>query len=272
VRFTKGHGTGNDFVVVPDPDGDLDLSPALVAALCDRRTGIGADGVLRVVLTAVVPEFAHLAPDARWFMDYRNADGSLAQMCGNGARVYGRYLVDNGYQGAGPMALATRSGVRLLDVPAEGDIRVDMGPARLVEGTRKVSLDGRSWTGTEVWVGNPHVVVAESDLAGLGEVLTPPVLEPSMPANVEFVHVVRPGRMAMRVHERGSGETASCGTGACAAAVAEAVWRGESGTDALVDVPGGRLRVSWADGIVTLLGPAEIVAHGVLDDRWLEAR
>ncbi len=272
MRFTKGHGTGNDFVVLPDPDGDLDLSPALVAALCDRRTGIGADGVLRIVLTAAVPEFAHLSSQARWFMDYRNADGSLAQMCGNGARVYGRYLVANGYQAAGPVALATRSGVRQLDVPAAGDIRVEMGPARLVDGTRKVSLDGRTWAGTEVWLGNPHVVVAEDDLPGLGAVLAAPGLEPSMPANVEFVHVMRPGRMAMRVHERGSGETASCGTGACAAAVAEAVWRGESGTDAVVDVPGGRLAVGWADGVVTLTGPAEIVAHGVLDDGWLAAR
>jgi diaminopimelate epimerase len=310
VRFTKGHGTGNDFVLLPDPDADLDLSPGLVQALCDRRHGLGADGVLRVVLTAAVPELAARAGQARWFMDYRNADGSSAQMCGNGIRVYARYLVTCGYAAAGPMAILTRAGVRGVVVGEDprGDITVDMGAPRLVEGPpRTVGYRGRRWPGTEVWMGNPHVVVdlgdgldemgdergsgagssgaagaggAGSDaggsgagpLAGLGPVLDRPSVAPELDTNVEFVQVHRPGRLSMRVHERGVGETRSCGTGACAAAVAEAHWRGAGGTDSQVDVPGGRLHVRWeAGGAVTLSGPAELVAHGVLDESWLAA-
>ncbi len=272
MRFSKGHGTGNDFVILPDPDGDLELSAELVRALCDRRTGIGADGVLRVVLTAAVPEAAHLAGSARWFMDYRNADGSLAEMCGNGARVYARYLVQAGYAEPGSFALATRGGVREVVLDGHGEVTVDMGAPRLTGVAREVTHAGASWPGVEVWMGNPHVVAFVDDLDLLGGPLPAPAVRPHLDTNVEFVRVRRPGELAMRVHERGSGETASCGTGACAAAVAEAWGRQADGTDAVVDLPGGRLRVRWADGTVRLSGPAEVVAHGVLDADWLAAR
>ncbi len=96
VPFVKGHGTENDFVLIPDLDAALDLTPAAVAAICDRRAGLGADGVLRVVRAAKHPDGAAYAAEAEWFMDYRNADGSVSEMCGNGVRVFARYLVDSG--------------------------------------------------------------------------------------------------------------------------------------------------------------------------------
>lgn len=271
MRFTKGHGTGNDFVVLPDPDGELALPPALVQALCDRRRGIGADGVLRVVLTAAVPEMAHHAGEARWFMDYRNADGSVAEMCGNGARVYARYLVEAGYASPGEVLLATRAGVRRVTVPAEGEVSVDMGEPVLPGTVREVSVAGQPRPGVEVWMGNPHLVVHCDDLEQLGSRIAPPVVTPHLDANVEFVSPAGPGRLVMRVHERGVGETASCGTGACAAGVADAVARGERATQVVVAVAGGRLRVHWAGGSVTLTGAAELVAHGVVEESWLGA-
>lgn len=272
MRFSKGHGTGNDFVILPDPDGELDLPPHLVAALCQRRTGIGADGVLRVVLTAAVPEVARLASDARWFMDYRNADGSVAQMCGNGVRVYARYLIAHGYATPGEMLIATRAGVRAVEVQPGGDeeITVDMGPPRVPGTPRQIQLGSHSWAGTEVWMGNPHVVAFVDDLGALGgAALSPPVVSPELETNVEFVRRAGPGRLALRVHERGSGETASCGTGACAAVVAEAVGRGAAHAQAVVELPGGRLGVDWDGTTVRLRGPAEVVADGVIDEKWL---
>ena len=118
IEFLKGHGTQNDFVLLPDPAGRLDLSAARVAALCDRHRGLGADGVLRVVRAAAIGE----ASEGEWFMDYRNADGSIAEMCGNGIRVFARYLVSSGVESAGQLRIATRAGIKKVDVPAEGDI------------------------------------------------------------------------------------------------------------------------------------------------------
>jgi diaminopimelate epimerase len=281
VRFVKGHGTGNDFVVLPDPDGDLDLTPALVRALCDRRTGVGADGVLRVVLTAA----SGCAADARWFMDYRNADGSVAQMCGNGIRVFGRYLVDAGYAPAGRLDVATRSGVRTVEVPASGAVTVDMGPP-VVDGGPPVAVTtgGRTWFAAAVSMGNPHAVClldgpAPLDvLAALDLTVAPTVAAGAFPdgVNVEFVARRDPatgGGLVMRVHERGVGETASCGTGACAVAVAAAVRAGRRPTagepvETDVDLPGGRLSVVWTPATVLLRGPAVLVSDGVLRDGW----
>ncbi|CAO5254208.1 Diaminopimelate epimerase [Frankia sp. AgKG'84/4] len=277
LRFVKGHGTGNDFVVLPDPDGDLDLTADLVRGLCDRRFGIGADGVLRVVLAAVAPEAAAMADAARWFMDYRNADGSPAEMCGNGARVFARYLVQAGYAAPGRFPIATRAGLRVVDVPAgRGDVTVEMGPPRLVAGPGvPVAVAGRSFTAAAVSMGNPHAVCFADDLdiAGLRrlDVTAPPEFSPvDFPdgVNVEIV-VDRPGGVAMRVHERGVGETASCGTGACAVAVAWAHRHGRRPSASLpeveveVDVPGGGLVVIWRTDSVLLRGPAELVFDGV---------
>jgi diaminopimelate epimerase len=282
LRFVKGHGTANDFVVLPDPDGDLDLSAELVAAICDRRRGVGADGVLRVVRTDVVPG-ADDDADARWFMDYRNADGSIAEMCGNGIRVFARYLVDAGLEPAGTIPIATRGGVRTVDCPAAGPITVDMGPAQLPDlGEIAVRVGERTWPARAVFMPNPHAVVFVDDLADAGDLRTAPLVTPAEAypegVNVEFVVRVGPGHLALRVHERGSGETRSCGTGACAAMVAAAIADGvDASGDApstyQVDVAGGELAVTWtAQRRVVLTGPAVIVASGEVDPAALGAK
>lgn len=267
MRFSKGHGTGNDFVILPDPDGELELTPELVTALCDRRRGIGGDGVLRVVRTAA----GGLArdSDAEWFMDYRNSDGSVAEMCGNGVRVYARYLIREGWAQPGAFALATRAGDRMVSIPHDsavsGDIAVEMGPP-VVDGsaTAKITVGERAYAGDVISMGNPHVVVAVDNLDEAGPLREPPGLDDErLPtgANVEFVVREGPYHLSMRVHERGSGETLSCGTGACAAVVAVS---GEPGDPWLVDVPGGRLTVTWRPDTVVLAGPAVLVADGEL--------
>ncbi|MCW2544861.1 MAG: diaminopimelate epimerase [Frankiales bacterium] len=253
MRFLKGHGTENDFVLLPDPEGTLDLTEDLVRRLCDRHAGIGADGVLRIVPSKHVPE---ADTSADWFMDYRNADGSIAEMCGNGVRVYARYLVDAGLAEPGHLTLSTRGGLREVEISGDR-IVVDMGPATVGE---DVEIDGA--TATFVDMGNPHAVVHVASVAALGE------LHPSRTdLNVEYVEDAGPAHVIMRVHERGVGETRSCGTGACAAVVATSLRTGVPRGSAFdVDVPGGRLNVTWReDGHVLLQGPAEIVAEGV----WL---
>ena len=254
IRFLKGHGTENDFVLLPD---DVPLDEELVRALCDRRAGIGADGVLRVQRS-----------DGGFFMDYRNADGSVAQMCGNGIRVFARYLVDAGLVPAGTFAIGTRAGERTVSVPSRGDVTVDMGAPVALEAAPYV--DGRP--GTAVSMGNPHVVVllpAPAELAAL-DLSAPPEVKPALPEgqNVEFVVRLGPRHLAMRVHERGVGETRSCGTGVCAAVVAAIAWSDGAGLDEpwTVDVPGGRLTVTWtAAGPVLLAGPAVLLARGEAD-------
>jgi diaminopimelate epimerase len=271
IAFVKGHGTENDFVLLPDPDGRLALDADRVRRLCDRRAGIGADGVLRVVRTAADTEARGLpgADRTDWFMDYRNADGSLAEMCGNGIRVFARYLVDEGLHAAGDLAVLTRDGVKAVRLAADGDVTVDMGPATLPGTDRKVVVGDRAWPAVEVATGNPHAVVFVDGLADAGELRTPAVVEPAFPDGVNVEFVVRRGdrHVAMRVHERGVGETRSCGTGACAAMVASARADGaEPGSTYLVDVPGGRLSVTERpDGHLELTGPAVLVARGEVD-------
>jgi len=264
LRYLKGHGTENDFVLLPDPDGRLDLTADAVRRICDRRAGLGADGVLRVVPAALTEDGAAYAEQAHWFMDYRNADGSIAEMCGNGVRVYARYLVDAGLAQPGHLRLATRGGVREVDVEASGDVTVGMGPAVVGD---PVDIDGA--TATFVDMGNPHAVVHVPSVEALG------VLDPARKdLNVEYVEDLGPAHLRLRVHERGVGETRSCGTGACAAVVAFALRRGVARDTAVtVDVPGGRLVVTWqADGTVLLRGPAVLVAAGEIRPDWLEIR
>ena len=260
MQFTKGHGTRNDFVVVPDLDDRLQLSDAEVQAICDRRSGIGADGILRVVRGSA----AGRAGDAPWFMDYRNADGSTAEMCGNGIRVFGRYLVDTGLAEPGRLLVDTRDGVKKLDVPPVGDVTVGMGePQRRPDA--KVRIGGE-WVAAAGWsMGNPHLVVTDVDVDS-ADLSTVPEVDPADAypdgVNVEVVELVTPSGIRMRVHERGVGETQSCGTGACAAAVAVMATRDQR-TTYDVDVPGGRLSVKWCDGgQVLLTGPAVLVASG----------
>ena len=281
IAFTKGHGTGNDFVLFSDPEGECELTDAQIAALADRHVGVGGDGVIRAVRSAKLTEgAASLAedPSAEWFMDYRNADGSAAEMCGNGIRVYGAYLISEGLLELAvgeTVAIGTRAGVRTLARTADG-FEVDLGPfvvaGEAMVSARRLEVDR---PGLAVGVGNPHVVVAladdeELDALDLSEA---PQLTPAPPAgaNVEFV-VPRAisgevGRIRMRVHERGSGETLSCGTGAAAAALATRSWAGEGAPNAWrVQVPGGELGVRVAGSgdapHVFLSGPAELVFDG----------
>ncbi|MFC9914869.1 diaminopimelate epimerase [Streptomyces sp. NPDC059862] len=280
IAFLKGHGTENDFVIVPDPENTLDLPPAAVAALCDRRAGIGGDGLLHVVRSAAHPEAREMAAEAEWFMDYRNGDGSIAEMCGNGVRVFARYLQHAGHVAEGDIAIATRGGVKTVHLAKDGDITVGMGKALLPDGDVTVSVGERSWPARNVNMGNPHAVAFVEDLAQVGDLFAPPPFSPASAypdgVNVEFVVDRGLRHVAMRVHERGAGETRSCGTGACAVAVATARRDGAdpavTGTPVTytVDVLGGRLVITERpDGEIEMTGPAVIVAEGEIDGEWL---
>ena len=269
--FLKGHGTENDFVLLPDPDGTVHgaLGPELVAALCDRRAGIGADGVMRVVRCEAYDDPAAVAArgHAEWFMDYRNSDGSLSEMCGNGVRVFACYLTEHqGVSTSAPLKIGTRAGTKVLRFEDDGRITADMGRPEVFDET-KVGVGGRSWPATHISMGNPHAVAFVDSLDDAGPLLEQPSYDTGdFPhgVNVEFVVRRAPGHVAMRVHERGSGETRSCGTGACAVMVASALADGAGrGTTYRVDVPGGELTVTWTDDDrVLLTGPAVIVADG----------
>jgi len=280
MRFAKGHGTENDFVILLDPEGSGGLTAGLTARLCDRRAGIGADGVLRAVRAAASgiagranggPEAAGGAGGPEWFMDYRNADGSVAEMCGNGIRVFARYLVRHGLADGPEFTVATRSGPRLIRMCTDGGVSVDMG-AVAVLGPGSAVIDGQTYPGLRVSVGNPHLAcLVEGPLAAFG-LSRPPGLDPGQfpeGGNVELVRVTGPASVAMRVHERGSGETRSCGTGAVAAAAAAASATGSGDGTWDVRVPGGDLKVTLEAGRAWLTGPAVIVAEGELDPSWL---
>ena len=286
LRFTKGHGTGNDFVLFSDPEGDVQLTPTQIAAVCDRHFGVGGDGLIRAVRSdRLVDGAAAIAenPDATWFMDYWNADGSPSEMCGNGIRVFTKYLLDQGLAELHPgasIAIGTRAGVRTVSRTAAG-FQADLGTWRLAGGEPLVRAKNLpvARPGLGIDVGNPHVVVALADddeLDGL-DLAYLPILDPvpEAGANVEFVVPAEPlvddgvGRIRMRVHERGSGETLSCGTGAVAAALAVRHWAGAGApNDWRVQVPGGVLGVRMFDAPdgehVALAGPAELVFDGVL--------
>ncbi len=276
LRVVKGHATENDFVLIDDRDGLLELTPALVQALCDRHAGIGADGVLRVVRCANDPAAAAMAAEAEFFMDYRNADGTVAEMCGNGSRLFLRYLQSAGL--AGPSTtVATRGGVRRLWTESDGLITVEMGQARVLDDVRKVHVAGGApMVGIGIYVPNPHIVVAVANADELAafDLSTAPIVEPPLPEgqNVELVVTLGPRHIALRVNERGVGETRSCGTGICAAVVATAGPSGNDGRPWQVDVPGGRCQVSWRpDGELVLTGPAQLVGEIDIDPTWLSA-
>lgn len=277
MEFVKGHGTENDFVLLPDMDGMLELTEARVRALCDRHRGLGADGVLRVVSTSRALDFDDLdvvdLDSAAWFMDYRNADGSIAEMCGNGVRVFARYLVDAGLALPGEFDVATRAGVRRVVVHPGGMVTVDMGPAWVRDGSA-ATVNGLAFPGVAVDVGNPHLVCVIDHRAIDIDDLDLSVLPGHDPAlfphgvNVEFVHEPVVGRLRMRVHERGVGETRSCGTGAVAAAAAVAHLAGRPVAHFAVDLAGGCVQITVDAHTTTLTGPAALVARGELDAEW----
>ena len=282
MRFSKYHGTGNDFVLVEDVEDRLHPDQDLIEALCDRRRGVGADGLIRIVRAA----------DADFFMDYYNADGQVAEMCGNGIRCLAKYVYDRGLTDRSEMAIMTRAGLKRVAVEADGGVvhRVTVGMG-LPEFQRKaipmtgqpdetfirepLEVDGRVFTATAVSMGNPHVVLMvdpSEDIAALEVPRLGSEVEhrPEFPnrTNVEFVQFVD-GTLRARVWERGSGETMACGTGACAAAVASSV-AGLTGPEADIEFPGGVLHVEWREGEeVFLSGPAVWVYDGELAGDWL---
>ncbi|WP_083701917.1 diaminopimelate epimerase [Tersicoccus sp. Bi-70] len=293
VTLTKGHGTGNDFVVLADPDGSRPVDEPTAAALCDRHRGIGADGMIRAVPSRLLPEGRALLdaePAAEWFMDYRNADGSLSEMCGNGVRVFAEFLRREGLATVEPgtvLPIGTRGGVKYVRA-VDGGYAVDMGPWTLIDAAtaRERGADALVRTdgvdvdrpAVSISMGNPHTVVALASVAELDALALTraPSVDPLPPAgtNVEFVVPADPlvgddgvAALAMRVHERGVGETQSCGTGACAAAAAIRFWAGTGAPDRYtVAVPGGVVGVTFtaaADGTehVELSGPALLVGR-----------
>ncbi len=251
---TYGHGTENDFVLIFDPKDENLITTAQTAAICNRGTGVGADGLIRIIKR-----------DEKWFMDYRNADGSLAEMCGNGIRVMARYLVAHGHQGEGLFPIQTRDGAKFLRVPAEGDISVNMGQVNDEGDIVTVVANNQEYSARHISIGNPHAVAFLDDLETVGSLATAPVVTPASVypggVTVEFVEIKSPDTLIMRVHERGSGETRSCGTGTCAVALAATIYtRGQLPARWIIKPPGGTLIVD-IDGHsnATLTGPAELI-------------
>ncbi len=275
MRFTKGHGTENDFVILADPSGERGLTASLTARLCDRRAGIGADGVLRAVRTASLRDTGGdgAAGEPEWFMDYRNSDGSVAEMCGNGIRVFARYLIEAGLAAGPEFTVATRSGYRRVREEANGDITADMGPVTALGRSRAV-VGSRVRDGLRISVGNPHLACLVHEPLESFDLSAAPELDPAAfpeGGNVELVRVTGPAAASMRVYERGSGETRSCGTGAVAAALAAARASGQDEGRWEIAVPGGTLTVTLLAGTSWLGGPAVLVADGELSPAWLAA-
>jgi len=288
VIFAKGHGTQNDFVLLPDLDAELTLSAARVAALCDRRRGLGADGVLRITTAgaAVRGGVLERLPDGvgagDWYMDYRNADGSTAQMCGNGVRVFAHYLRACGLEPHDQFVVGSLAGPRPVTIHHVGetnaDVTVDMGKANRV-GSGQATIGGRRFTGLAVDVGNPHLACVDpqlsaDELAAL-DVGAPVQFDRAQfpdGVNVEVLTAPVEGLVRMRVHERGVGETRSCGTGTVAAAVAAMADAGADTGTLTVRVPGGDVVVSITDATSYLRGPSVLVARGEISEEWWRAQ
>jgi diaminopimelate epimerase len=284
VMFAKGHGTQNDFVLLPDPDGRLSLTPAAVAALCDRRRGLGADGVLRVTRAAAAKEagvFDRLPEGVAagdWYMDYRNADGSIAQMCGNGVRVFAHYLRTSGLESSDEFVVGSLAGPRPVVLhhwdDTTADVTVEMGKTNQL-GTGEAIVGGRPFAGLAIDVGNPHLACVDPDLtidALLALDVAAPVSFDSAQfpegVNVEVLTAPADGAVSMRVHERGVGETRSCGTGTVAAAVAALEFAGAATGTLLVRIPGGEVTVTVTEASSYLRGPSVLVARGELSEEW----
>jgi diaminopimelate epimerase len=290
--FAKGHGTQNDFVLLPDLDAELTLTAAGVAALCDRRRGLGADGVLRITTAgaAVTAGVLERLPDGvganDWYMDYRNADGSTAQMCGNGVRVFAHYLRASGLESRDEFVVGSLAGARPVTLHHVGmtdaDVTVDMGKAnRLGSGGKafEAVVGGRRFTGLAVDVGNPHLACVDpqlsaEELAAL-DVAAPVQFDRAQfpdGVNVEVLTAPVGGMVQMRVHERGVGETRSCGTGTVAAAFAALADAGADTGTLTVRVPGGDVVVTITDATSYLRGPSVLVARGEISEDWWRAQ
>ncbi|OBK58595.1 diaminopimelate epimerase [Mycobacterium gordonae] len=286
--FAKGHGTQNDFVLLPDVECQVALSVPGVAALCDRRRGLGADGVLRVTTagaalgSGVLERLPDGVGESDWYMDYRNADGSTAQMCGNGVRVFAHYLRASGLESRDEFVVGSLAGPRPVTLhhvdATDADIAVDMGKANKL-GIGEAVVGGRRFTGLAVDVGNPHLACADTgltvDALAALDVAAPVQFDAEQfpeGVNVEVLTVPAGGLVCMRVHERGVGETRSCGTGTVAAAVAALATTGDDTGVLTVRVPGGDVTVTVTESTSFLRGPSVLVAHGEVSGEWWRAQ
>lgn len=279
LEFTKSHGTGNDFIIVENFDNQFDLTSKAVAVLCNRHYGIGADGFL----------IATNSEEADFQMIYFNADGSRAEMCGNGLRCLAKYLYDRGHTSKESFKIETLAGIKKVDLLFDESkvvgAKVEMGSPSfapqdvpiLVKDAKEVvdypiKTEKGSFEVNALSVGNPHCVVFVENvekvpLRSWGYQLESHPLFPEK-TNVEFVQVVNKQEIKMRVWERGVGETLACGTGACAAVVAAAK-KGLVSETSIVKVAGGELVVEWRGVKLFLAGPAEEVFVGFLNADFL---
>jgi len=281
VPFRKGHGTGNEFILVSGLDGYFadpkSVTPTIAQNICNRDHGLGADGVLRVARSS---DFDVDGP--QYFMDYTNADGSLSATCGNGLRVFARYLVEAGLENRGQFTIGTRAGTVTVAI-SETDtdftnIAITMGHVSLGPMNVTVETETGSWPAVGIAGMNNHAVSVVDDIASAGSLADIPTALPAGTypdgVNFEFIQEKSPTHIAMRTHERGVGETLSCGSGACAAAYVHATsnhlndpWTVQ------VDVLGGTVYVdSDTDGILTLRGPAVFVAEGTIEPSLLQSK
>ena len=275
IRFTKMHGCGNDFIFIDCREREIEGLGQIARRLCDRRFGIGADQLLTI----------HPSMRADFKIEIYNADGSRGEMCGNGIRCVGKYVYDHGILRKDTLRVATDAGIKVLRLHV-GDgrvqaVTVDMGEP-VLDGPRipvaaegqvinaPLQVDGQTYRVTCVSMGNPHCVTFVPSVDGLPLPEIGPRFEyhPFFPkgVNTEFVQVVGPNELRMRVWERGSGETAACGTGACAVLVAAAL-NGKADRHATVHLNGGDLQIEWsaADNRVFMTGPAEEVFTGEIE-------
>ncbi|AZA11605.1 diaminopimelate epimerase [Corynebacterium gerontici] len=276
ISFAKGHGTENDFVILDDAQAELDITPDLVRRLCDRRAGIGADGLLRVATTGalrnagVLERVEDIADDVM-FMDYYNADGSTAEMCGNGTRVFAHWVRLNGYETSEQFVVGTRAGAKPVVVHSfdelQADVSVAMGNAE-VTGVSTCKMGSQRFAGLGVDMGNPHLacVVPGLDREALSqlELQAPEIDKEFFPhgVNLEILTPLENGATHMRVFERGVGETRSCGTGTVAAARSALADAGLLDGTVKVHVPGGTVSVVIKGEESTLRGPSRVIARG----------
>jgi diaminopimelate epimerase len=284
VIFAKGHGTENDFVILVDVKAKLSLAPAAVAALCDRRRGLGADGVLRMCIaeeaeaSGILDRLPEGVSGGDWYMDYRNADGSVAEMCGNGVRVFAHYLRASGLESSDEFVVGSLAGPRPVHLhrfdDTFADVTVEMGKVNQL-GNGEAIVGGRTFRGIAVDVGNPHLACVDPELT-TQELAVLDVAAPvsydrrQFPegVNVEVLTAPIGNAVAMRVHERGVGETRSCGTGTVAAAVAALAHDGATTGSMTVRIPGGEVDVTVTDGTSFLRGPSVLMARGEISEEW----
>lgn len=279
VEFTKYHGLGNDFILIDNRrQSEPLLTPAQAIQLCDRHFGIGADGVIFALPGQNGTDYT---------MRIFNSDGSEPEMCGNGIRCMARFLADlteaEGQAVNVPHAykIHTLAGLITPELQPDGQVKVDMGPPRLLAGeipttlaaaddkviNRPIEVAGRTWEVTCVSMGNPHCItfVADADAIALSDLGPQFEHHPAFPqrTNTEFIQVIRPDYLKMRVWERGAGITLACGTGACASLVA-GVLTGHCDRRATVELPGGPLEIEWSETNqhVYMTGPALQVFGG----------